>query len=211
VDATAERAIPLNTNSRVTSGDLAGRLAIVIFYGVQAVRLIQQSRLSGSLFLVSGLLVVFFTVIRRPADRVEQSAPGRIVAIVGTFGPLAFRPAQLSLVPDAVSAVIILAGMLGALTTLTALGRNFGIVAAHRGISQDGTYALVRHPLYASYFAMHLGFAMANASIWNLLVWMLSDGAQIARTVYEERILRSDAAYSAYIERVRWRLIPGVF
>ena len=201
----------MNTNSRVTVGDLLGRLAIVTFYVWQAIRLVQQSRLSASLFLISGLLVVFFTVIRRPATQVEQSMGGRIVALVGTLGPLAFRPAELTLLPDAASAVIILIGVALAVATLGALGRNFGIVAAHRGISETGTYALVRHPLYASYFFMHLGFVLANASTWNVCIWVMADGAQIARTLYEERVLRTDTAYCAYVERVRWRLIPGVF
>jgi len=196
-------------------GDIAGRVAVVLCFAWQAGRLIQQwintGRLSGLFFLAAGSLVVWFTVIRRPAVRVEPTLSGRLVAIIGTFAPLGFRPASLQVLPDAVLAGAILAGALLAFGSIFYLGRNFGIIAAHRGVSQLGPYSVVRHPLYASYFIMHVGYVGANVSAWNLCLWIAAESAQIARTVYEERILRTDPQYRAYQQRVRWRMLPGVF
>jgi protein-S-isoprenylcysteine O-methyltransferase Ste14 len=36
-------------------------------------------------------------------------------------------------------------------SALAALGRSFGFVAADRGLRASGPYAMVRHPVYASY------------------------------------------------------------
>ena len=35
--------------------------------------------------------------------------------------------------------------------------------------------------------------------------------ALLVRAVYEERTLARDPAYAAYMARVRWRVLPGVF
>jgi protein-S-isoprenylcysteine O-methyltransferase Ste14 len=195
-------------------GDLIGRLAIIGCYGWQAARLIEQwvitGRISGPLFLLGGALVVYFTAVRRPATRIDQSAGARALAVIGTLAPTAFRPAPMIL-PDPVTAVIVLSGFFCALCAILALGRNFGIVAAHRGVSQTGPYGVVRHPIYAAYCLMHVGIVCANFSVWNLGVWVVAEAAQIGRVLYEERVLRHETAYSKYALRVRWRLVPGVF
>jgi protein-S-isoprenylcysteine O-methyltransferase Ste14 len=92
-----------------------------------------------------------------------------------------------------------------------ALGRSFGLVPANRGVVAAGPYRLVRHPIYLGYLVTHLAFVVANPLWWN--VWMLgvADTALVVRLLYEERTLARDARYVNYRERVRWRLVPGVF
>jgi protein-S-isoprenylcysteine O-methyltransferase Ste14 len=200
---------------RVSAGDIAGRTAIAICFGWQAVRLIQNwistGRLSGVFFLTAGALVVWFTVIRRPAIQIESSVDGRIAALAGTFAPLFFRPASLQLLPDALLSAWILCGALMAIASIVYLGRNFGIIAAYRGVSASGPYRIVRHPLYASYLVMHVGYICGNVSIWNVCLWIVAEGAQMVRTLYEERVLAASPLYVAYQQRVRWRIIPGIF
>lgn len=199
----------------MTIGDVAGRITITVAFIWQAVRIIQNwqatGRLSGVFFLVAGSLVVWFSLTRRPAMHVESSLGGRIAAIAGTLAPIFFRPAPRQLLPDALLSVWILCGALMAIASIVYLGRNFGIVAAHRGVSANGPYAVVRHPLYASYLVMHIGYICGNVSLANLILWVVAEGAQVVRILYEERVLSASASYVAYQQRVRWRLVPGIF
>ena len=203
------------TAHRVTVGDVAGRLTITVCFIWQAVRILQNwqatGRLSGVFFLVAGSLVVWFSLTRRPAMRVEGSLGGRIAAIAGTLAPIFFRPAPRQLLPDGFLSVWILCGALMAIASIVYLGRNFGIVAAHRGVSANGPYAFVRHPLYASYLVMHIGYICGNVSVANVILWVVAEGAQVVRILYEERVLSASPSYVAYQERVRWRLVPGIF
>jgi transposase-like protein len=56
---------------------------------------------------------------------------------------------------------------------------------------------------------MHVGIVCANFSLWNMLVWMVAETAQIGRIMREERLLSHEPAYARYVQRVRWRLVPG--
>jgi len=47
--------------------------------------------------------------------------------------------------------------------------------------------------------------------VWNVLVLVLASGCNIGRALAEERLLARTAAYRAYREKVRWRLIPGLW
>ena len=200
---------------RVTVGDIAGRITIAVCFAWQAVRILQNwqatGRLSGVFFLVAGSLVVWFSITRRPAMHVESSLAGRVAAVAGTLAPIFFRPAPRQLFPDAFLSAWILCGALMAIASIVYLGRNFGIVAAHRGVSANGPYTFVRHPLYASYLVMHVGYILGNVSVANLILWVVAEGSQVARILYEERVLSANPSYVAYKQRVRWRLVPGIF
>jgi protein-S-isoprenylcysteine O-methyltransferase Ste14 len=98
-----------------------------------------------------------------------------------------------------------------ALLSLGTLGRSFGIVAANRGVKTRGPYRLVRHPAYFGYLISYLAYVAENPSSVNVLLLLVSTGAQIVRMQEEERMLAGDPAYSEYLARVPRRLIPFVY
>jgi protein-S-isoprenylcysteine O-methyltransferase Ste14 len=75
-----------------------------------------------------------------------------------------------------------------------------------------GPYGFVRHPMYAGgsllFFGVPMllgsGYGLALAPAWLILLML--------RIPLEERMLRENLdGYDAYMKRVRWRLVPGVW
>ena len=89
--------------------------------------------------------------------------------------------------------------------------RSFGVVAANRGIQVVGPYRIVRHPMYAGYTIIHIGFLLAFPSLPNTILYSVTLAVQIARLLREERLLNSDPRYREFSSKVRYRLLPGVF
>ena len=79
------------------------------------------------------------------------------------------------------------------------------------GSSWEGRIASVRHPIYLGYLVTHVGFLLANWSSRNIAIYIVEYFFQVARILSEERLLKEDDGYRVYFERVRYRLIPGVF
>src|SRR5262249_55774454 len=105
--------------------------------------------------------------------------------------------------------VVIATGI--SLTSLLTLGRWFGIRPALRGLAQTGPYRLVRHPTYLAYLIADIGF---NCAEWNdstIVLTVIGWVSLLYRIRAEERILAQDAGWAAYVRRVRFRLLPGVW
>jgi protein-S-isoprenylcysteine O-methyltransferase Ste14 len=131
------------------------------------------------------------------------------VAFGGTFTGVWFRPAGAHPAWGVAGGFgLLLAGLVICIVSLAALGRSFGFVAADRGVKTRGPYALVRHPVYASYLLIQSGYVMQAVSLRNIAVFAVATGCNLCRAVAEERLLSGSPAYHAYQGRVRWRMIP---
>jgi len=81
----------------------------------------------------------------------------------------------------------------------------------HRVID-TGPYALVRHPGYGAGCLISVGAALSLGSLWALSPAGLACLLLILRTQWEDQTLQAElAGYKEYTERVRFRLIPGVW
>jgi protein-S-isoprenylcysteine O-methyltransferase Ste14 len=65
--------------------------------------------------------------------------------------------------------------------------------------------------MYAGYLVGHLGFLLVNPTAWNAIVYAACYALQVPRLLAEERLLAQDARYAAYLARVRWHLVPGIY
>ncbi|MCD6356346.1 MAG: hypothetical protein J7L66_03575, partial [Anaerolineaceae bacterium] len=101
-----------------------------------------------------------------------------------------------------------IAGVAFAVWTLVTLGKSFDVSPADRGLVDRGPYNLIRHPMYASEIFSTLSIALADLSLWNVLVIVLLTGTIVQRICWEEAIISN---YSGYADRVRARLLPGVW
>ncbi len=161
--------------------------------------------------LISDGLVVAFILTRRRTQVVTSRAWDWIVALVGTMLPLLARPGGEALAPVTACGLLMFAGLIISLWAKLSLRRSFGIAAANRGVVEEGPYRLVRHPMYAGYVLVHVGFLLANPLLLNFALYAVSLAAQIARIHAEEKLLAEDTAYAALMSRVKFRLLPGVF
>jgi protein-S-isoprenylcysteine O-methyltransferase Ste14 len=109
--------------------------------------------------------------------------------------------------------------LLGYVVTLWAMASNrffSGVVRiqTERGhaVVTSGPYALVRHPGYAGVILATLGAPLMLRSAWALVPAAATVCVIVVRTVLEDRtLLRDLAGYRIYSERVRYRLLPGVW
>ncbi|MGL4287149.1 MAG: methyltransferase family protein [Phreatobacter sp.] len=109
-----------------------------------------------------------------------------------------------------------LAGFAGA-TWAQAVNRHFepGVrIQTDRDhhVVDSGPYAIVRHPGYSTACLMFIGIPLSLGSWWGLLPAFLSCLLLIVRTRWEDATLQAElSGYSDYAQRVRWRLVPGIW
>jgi protein-S-isoprenylcysteine O-methyltransferase Ste14 len=198
------------------SGDLLARVFLIGLYVLLTKNLLTDflltGRFTGLLLLISELLVLVFTLLRRRAQTVDRSVMSVLVTTVSVAGSSLVRAAEgPGLLPDMVTTVASGVGLLIVIGAKFTLGRSFGIIPANRGIVAAGMYRFVRHPIYAGYVLTHFAFALAHPIPRNILLLAVADAALIVRALREERLLAGDAEYQSYCRRVAWHLVPGIF
>ncbi len=169
-------------------------------------------RFTGALFFLEQMWVVIAYLIRRPARATSRRMRDWLLAFGGTFGGVLFRPdgahPQWGLTAGLALQMF---GLAICVISFLSLGRSFGFVAADRGLVTRGPYAIVRHPIYASYLFLQAGYLLQSISIRNALVMVFASGCNVGRAMAEDRMLATNDQSDVYRSRVRWRLIPGVW
>jgi protein-S-isoprenylcysteine O-methyltransferase Ste14 len=85
-------------------------------------------------------------------------------------------------------------------------------VEADQEVVSTGLYGLVRHPMYVGTLILMIGMPLALDSYWGLLAIVLALPILAARIVDEEKMLRHELdGYDEYIQKVNYRLVPGVW
>ena len=79
-------------------------------------------------------------------------------------------------------------------------------------VATGGPYRYVRHPGYTGYIVSTLGMAPALGSFWAIIPAGLVACLLVVRTVLEDRTLQDELhGYREYAQRVRHRLLPGIW
>ena len=196
--------------------DIIERTALTALTGSMAFRVLMaiiqgDEPWVSALVLVGELLLLFFVIFARRASEGSTSTREWLFAFAGTAAPLLATPGGSPLLPVNIIAVIFIVGIVLQVAAKVNLNRSFGIVPANRGVVTTGFYSVVRHPVYASYFIGHIAFFLVNPTLWNLCIYSVELGFQIARMRAEEGLLSRDPIYAAYLRNVRYRLVPGLY
>lgn len=193
--------------------DGAERTLVVLLYGFLVYRF--ASAMSDHplsiLYLITEGIVMLMILLRRSTDQISVSPKDWTIAFAGTFLSMMVIPGEPVVGLAGVGGVLLMVGFAISLAAKLELRRSFGLVAANRGLKTRGVYGLVRHPMYLGYLLIQAGMLMVNFSIWNVAIvgcWAI---LQIMRIDAEERVLSQDPVYRSHAERVRSRLIPGIY
>jgi protein-S-isoprenylcysteine O-methyltransferase Ste14 len=200
-----ERLVRIALNLVGAAGAAFFAVATLQFY-------LRTHRLLGAAFFAEEMWIVVAYLIRRPARAVTRRLGDWLLAFGGTFGGVLFRPVGAH--PHwgvAAGLVVQLLGLTICVVSFLALGRSFGFAAADRGLVIRGPYAVVRHPIYASYLLLQAGYLLQSMSVRNALVMVLVTGCNVGRALAEDRLLATNEQYDAYRTRVGWRLLPGIW
>lgn len=85
-------------------------------------------------------------------------------------------------------------------------------VEAGQPLVSTGLYGLVRHPMYFGTLIMMIGTPLALDSYWGLLAIAPALLILAVRIDDEETMLREElSGYDAYMDKVHYRLVPGVW
>jgi protein-S-isoprenylcysteine O-methyltransferase Ste14 len=194
--------------------DLAEQLTHIVLYGLLVYRLFPSEITWESwyplILLASEGMAAILLILRRRTEQISLNVADWLIAATATLAvlcvgkggtPIALMPALL----------LMLSGLCIHVAAKLTLRRSFGLVAAHRGLILGGVYARVRHPMYAGYLLSHIGFLLWAPTLWNVAVYAVAWTCMWIRMNAEERVLGQDPDYRAYMDRVRYRLIPGLY
>ncbi len=170
---------------------------------------LENPRLSVSLIVVAETIAALFLIIRRDPDVTWHSWQTWLTTACGTLSPLLFRPVEAA--EDVlVGEIVLVFGFAMQILSLASLNRSFGLLPALRGVKSSGMYRWVRHPLYAAYVIMYLGYLVNNQSLSNVAVAIFGTAFLVMRIHYEEDLLIQQVDYRRYVNRTRWLMIPAV-
>ena len=192
---------------------LAGNIAVALLFFVTLApsNLNYGSHLANWIWLIGGALMGLLMLIRIP-PRTSAITPSTLLATgVSMVVPAMMRPEHPSHGLLAAAAVAVeLTGVTLSQVSRLYLGRRFGLLPANRGVITYGPFRFVRHPIYAGWLTLSVGYVMAFPAIRNGLIVIVTLPFIIWRSLQEETLLAADADYRSYLVRTRWRLIPGI-
>lgn len=85
-------------------------------------------------------------------------------------------------------------------------------VEQEQSVISSGPYSVVRHPMYVGMLLLYIFSPLALGSYWAVLPALLMIPILAARIYNEESVLqRSLPGYTAYMQQVKYRLLPGVW
>lgn len=86
------------------------------------------------------------------------------------------------------------------------------VVAKDQKVVSSGPYAIVRHPFYLAELIMFIFAPVALGSFWAVIPNIFLITILSIRIVTEEQVLLSELkGYREYVQKTRYRLIPGIW
>ncbi len=163
--------------------------------------------IAASLGILAGVLFI----IRRPSRRSGSLSSSAIALPSVIVGSVLVARAYGAPIPPIAWVCIAIGGLFSG-WAIASLGRSFAIFPSARNVVAHGPFRWIRHPAYTGQLVMLVGVMVVQRGHWiDLLLFVMAAVWMGARAVVEERLLMNDPIYVAYADRVRWRVLPGVW
>ena len=152
----------------------------------------------------------------RPLQKIIITFAFLAMGAIIVVSALDFRLGWSSVAPavSVIGAVVVAVGLLIAMFTTV----QNGYAAANINVESDqkvvstGFYAMVRHPMYFGNIVLMVGTPLALGSYWGLLFVIPGLIGLAVRILDEEKVLAQRlTGYTDYLQRVHYRLVPGVW
>jgi len=150
-----------------------------------------------------------------------------LAGIVSLWGPVAtlivagldVRFGWSPQIPFALQAAAVAIAVLGMLLSIWAMASNrffYGFVRIEKDrghtVATGGPYQFVRHPGYVGGILFDLATPLILGVLWALIPAGLTMCLFVVRTALEDRTLLEELdGYKDYAQRVRYRLLPGIW
>lgn len=227
-------------NTTTLSPDLLKAAALRIGLGIPLVALIiilpagRWDYWQGWMYLATIFAPMFFVLAyfikndpalleRRLRTREKESAQRKIIALSYLYFLAAFIlpgldvrfgwsnvPAWVSILAD----MIVFGGYMifvWVMTVNSYLSRTVEVDTDQKVVS-SGPYALVRHPMYFGVSLLYMASPVALGSYWAIIPALVIIPLLVARIRNEEEVLlRELTGYTEYRQKVKYRLLPGVW
>jgi protein-S-isoprenylcysteine O-methyltransferase Ste14 len=167
------------------------------------------------IYVLQHVMVLVIALTRRP-PAVQDHSLGVSAAVAVSYGYPYAQVIYLQRVPGSPlwpegGMVLIVAGALLSIVSLWTLGRRFGIRPALRGLTVQGPYRVVRHPMYLSYVLSDIGYNLQEYNFGTVSLVILGWVAMIYRIESEERVMAHHREWTLYTHAVGYRLLPGIW
>jgi len=166
-------------------------------------------------------------VVERAQFRGKRDLDRALAGVMALFGPVGIcivagldvRFGWSPGIPPALLIVALAIAVPGSLLTTWAMASNrffYGVlrIVKDQGhtVATGGPYRYVRHPVYVGIIVFDLAMPLILGSPWAFIPTALVVGVTIVRTALEDRTLQDELdGYKEYAQRVRYRLLPGVW
>jgi protein-S-isoprenylcysteine O-methyltransferase Ste14 len=187
-------------------------VAFLFFITLLPAKLNYGSQPANWIWLGGAALMGLLALIRLPPRSSTVTPLTLLATTVSIFVPALMRPEDPShgLLALGAVAVELIGVALGQVSRLY-LGRRFALLPANRGVMTRGPFRFVRHPVYAGWLILSIGYVMAFPSVRNGLIVVATMPFILWRIVQEETLLAEDPEFRDYLAHTRWRLIPGLY
>jgi protein-S-isoprenylcysteine O-methyltransferase Ste14 len=158
-------------------------------------------------------LLIGTMVVRRPPVRVTPKPLYWVTAFVATywgFMTLGLAGRGTPIAPMIVTHGLALASLVVSVAARLSLGRNIGFVPAERELVTSYAYGIVRHPIYTGVFLSLTAFVLRAWAPTNFVIAAVPVALFVIKSFMEERFLGENPAYRRYMDRVRFRWLPGI-
>ena len=188
-------------------------VAVLPFVYPIAMHFRHYMKIGEIVYLAEVLLLIGTMVSRRTPVRITTNPFYCLLACVASYWGLlvlSVKQPGRPLISPLIILPIYLASVFLVFWGRISLGRNIGMLPAQREIVERGAYRWMRHPIYTAYFFSMIAGILDSYSLENLLLYSLGIFWFVIRSLTEEEFLRADPLYSAYMQRVRARWVPGL-